>query len=67
MIREWKQKTPARNRLRLRQIKALYPARVRIGIGDNFIDRSTPLVALNFVAFTNSHFNTAVSFLVFQI
>jgi len=48
MIHDWKKRTPAWNRLRLRQIKALFPARVRIG--DNFTDRSTPLVAQNFVA-----------------
>jgi len=48
MIRERKQKTPAWNRMRLRQIIALHPARARIG--DNFIDRSTPLVAQDFVA-----------------
>jgi len=48
IIHEWKEGTPAWNRLRWRQMKALYPMRLRIG--DNFIDRSTPLVAQNFVA-----------------
>jgi len=48
MICEWKQKTPVWSRFRLKQLKALYPARVRIG--DNFIDRSTPVVAQDFVA-----------------
>jgi len=48
MISEWKQKTPASNKLGLRQLKALYPARVRIL--ENCIDQSTPLVAQNLIA-----------------
>jgi len=49
MIKEWKQKIAAgKNLLKLKQLKELYPARLRIG--DSFIDPSTPLVAQNFIA-----------------
>jgi len=42
----WKRN--ARNKIRKREIKALYPARFRVG--DCYIDQSTPLVAQNFIA-----------------
>jgi len=49
MIKEWKQRiAEGKNLLKLKQLRAIYPARLRIG--DSFIDPSTPLVAQNFIA-----------------
>jgi len=49
MVEEWQQRTPPRGKkLMLRQTKTLNSARLRLG--DNFIDRSAPLVAQDFVA-----------------
>jgi len=42
----WKQK--ARDKVRKREIAALFPAKVKVG--DNFVDKSTPLVAQDFIA-----------------
>jgi len=46
LILQWKRN--ARDKVRKRQIKALYAARLRVG--DNFFEQITPLVAQDFIA-----------------
>jgi len=46
LLLQWKR--TARNKIRKREIKALYPARFRVG--DNYVDQATPLVAQDFIA-----------------
>jgi len=44
----WQWRRISRDRVRRREIKPLYPVRLRVG--DNYVDRMTPLVAQDFIA-----------------
>jgi len=46
LLLQWKRN--ARDKVRKREIKALYPARFRVG--EKYIDQATPLVAQDFIA-----------------
>jgi len=46
LLNDWRRN--ARDKIRKKEIKSLYPARFRVG--DCYIDQSTPLVAQNFIA-----------------
>jgi len=54
LLLKWKRS--ARDKVRMKEIKALYPVRLRIG--DNYIEQTTPLVAQDFIV------NQAVSLIL---